>query len=142
MKDKNKVLTILFILQILFFILILLTILFFIETIHPLYSFIPFLISGIILTILTMKWVKEKKLRIWLMINGLSATALILFAVLHNLFYALNTVVDNRILSTVFSILEGGTFLISIPLSPILFLVSTVVVIVIYLRKKDNDTPK
>jgi len=134
MKDKNKILIIFFSLQTLFFIFVLLTILFFIEKISPLYSFLLLTISGIVLTFLSKKWVKEKKLKRWLMINGLSATALILFAVLHNLFYALNTVVDNKILSAIISVLEGGTFLISIPLSPILFLVSMVVVIVLWVK--------
>jgi hypothetical protein len=136
MKEKKKILTIIFSLQIIFFILILLTIFFFIETIHPLYSFIPFILSGIVLTILSMKWVEEKKLKRWLIINGLSATSLILFAILHNLFYALNTVVDNTVLSSIISVLEGGSFLISIPVSPIVFLVSAVYVFVLLIKDK------
>ena len=136
MKDKKKILIILFSLQILFFILVLLTILFFIETISPLYSFLPFTISGIVITFLSKKWLEKGKLRKWLMINGLSATALIVLSVLHNLFYALNTVVDNTVLSSIISVLEGGSFLLSIPVSPILFLVSTVVVIVLWVKGK------
>lgn len=135
MKDRSRFLITFFSIHLLFFVIVLLTIFFFIEIISLLYPFILFTLSGIVLTILSVKWVKGKKLRTWLIINGLSATALIIFAVLHNLFYALNTVVDNALLSKAISILEGGSFLISIPLSPILFVVSTVFVIVLWLKK-------
>ena len=136
MNEKKKSVVIIFSIQLLFFLLLILTILFFIESINPLPVFLLFLVSGIILFFFTKKYVQGKKLRQWLMVNSLSATALVIFAILHNLFYALNTVVGNTILSSILSVLEGGSFLISIPLSPIVFLVSTVVVIINLVKDK------
>ena len=83
---------------------------------------LTFLILGIILTI---KARKEKgKLRIFLMISGISAVAPFLGTILHNLFYGLAITFQN--LRFLFEALHATFFIISLLIAPMLFIIGII----------------
>jgi len=138
MKNKNKILISLFTLQIISFLLGFSTMFFFIEYITLIPFFILFTILGIVIFFLSRKWIDQKKLKMWLMVNGISATAFLILSVLHNLLYALDILVSNNILSGIISVMGGTFFILSVLGSPIVFLVSTVVVIIMWVKNPAN----
>lgn len=79
-----------------------------------------FLILGVSLTIISYKANTQEKLRKFLLITGVSATGFPLFAVLHNLFYALGILAQKVIvLYYLFEILHVISFLFSSIVFPI-----------------------
>ena len=98
---------------------------------------ITFSLLGITLIVKTIKQVTKKRLRIALLITGSSAISPFVFTILHNLFYALTILSSNiLILKFVFEFLHVTSFLIATIISPILFLISVIISLV--LLKKDS----
>lgn len=89
-----------------------------------------FLALGITLAILARK--EKGKLRIFLMLTGISAIAPLLFTILHNFFYALAIAFEN--LSFIFEPLHAVSFIISIIIAPIAFLVGIIGTLILWKR--------
>ena len=93
-----------------------------------------FLILGIALIILSRK--EKGKIKIFLMLTGISAISPVIFSVLHNLFYALAILCENIIVvKYIMEVLDITSFLIAMVVSPIGFLIG-VIGSIILLRKK------
>jgi len=92
---------------------------------------ILFLILGTSLAIISRK--EKGKLRIFLMITGISAICPFVFTILHNFFYALGIVFEN--LNWLFEFLHASSFIISLLIAPIAFIVGTVGSIILFKRK-------
>ncbi|MBT4334356.1 hypothetical protein HOD61_00900 [archaeon] len=84
---------------------------------------LTFLTFGIILIIKARK--KKGKLRIALLITGISATAPFIGSILHNVFYGLAIAFES--LNILFEILHVSFFIISLLVAPILFVVGMVI---------------
>ena len=98
--------------------------------------FIVFSLLGGTLLFLTLKKKMEKKLKIFLILTGASAAGFVVFAVLHNVFYALEIVTSNIIaLSYSMEILHVIFFLLAIPVCPIGFLVGATGTIVLGVKQ-------
>ena len=78
-----------------------------------------FLILGIKLAFIAKK--EKGKLKLFLMLTGISAIAPLPFTILHNLFYGLATVFEN--FKYLFEALHAGFFIISIIIAPIVFII-------------------
>jgi len=76
---------------------------------------------------------KEGKLRIYLMLTGISAVIPLIATILHNLFYGLAITFEN--LKQVFDILSATFFIISLIVAPIAFIVGVVGSLVILKRE-------
>jgi hypothetical protein len=134
----KKWLKIIFFSQILLFILVILflfTPLNEISTISAMIFFILFSLIGIVSVFLVKRNMEKGKLKRLLIINGLSAFGVMFFSVVHNLFYALNEISGRTIFVKLLEFLEGTFFILGVLISPIVFLV-TMVLIVIELSKK------
>jgi hypothetical protein len=83
---------------------------------------LAFLTLGIILIIKARK--KKGKLRIALLITGISATAPFIGSILHNVFYGLAIVFEN--FKLFFEILHVSFFIISLLVAPIIFIVGMI----------------
>lgn len=81
-----------------------------------------FLILGVILIILGRK--ERGKLRIFLLITGISAICPLVFTILHNFFYALGIIFES--LSFLFEILHATSFIISLLVAPIVFIIGLI----------------
>lgn len=79
-----------------------------------------FLILGIVLIFLSRK--EKGKQKFFLMLTGISAISPLLFSILHNLFYGLAIAFED--LAIIFEPLHAISFIISIIIAPILFIVS------------------
>jgi len=86
---------------------------------------LAFLVLGVILAL---KARKEKgKLRVFLLLAGLSAVAPLVFSILHNLFYALAEVSKNvTLLKYLFEFLHGASFIIALLVAPVAFIAGAV----------------
>jgi hypothetical protein len=106
-------------------------------TIFPLIAILGliFLTIGIILTITARK--EKGKLKLFLMLTGISAISPFLFSILHNLFYGLAETIES--LRYIFEALHAASFIISIIIAPILFIIG-VIGSIIYLRSKTDPT--
>lgn len=83
-----------------------------------------FLFLGVILTILTLKQKIKGKLKIFLLLAGISAICPLVFSILHNFFYALGIIFsDITLLKYLMESLHVISFLISLIGAPIGFLV-------------------
>jgi len=91
-----------------------------------------FLVLGIVLIILGRK--EKGKLKVFLILTGLSTVAPLLFSVLHNLFYALGTIFKN--LDFIFELLHGISFIIAMLVAPILFIIGVIGSIILMRKKK------
>jgi len=98
---------------------------------------LSFLILGIVLTLLARK--EKGRLKLFLMLTGISAIAPFVFSILHNLFYGLAITFEN--LKFLFEALHVASFLISLLIAPILFVVG-VIGSMIYLKNKANGEGK
>ncbi len=107
--------------------------------ISPVWLFLLFSPLGLIQFFLTKKHVKNRKLRIQLMANGLSSFLVMIFAVLHNLFYALSELIGKSISSSIFVFLEGTSFVMALVLCPIVFLVTAIFSIISYSKAKNRE---
>ena len=90
-----------------------------------------FLILGIVLTFIARK--EKGKLKLFLMLTGISAIAPLVFTILHNLFYAL--AIAFKDLKYLFEALHVTCFIISIIIAPIAFVVG-IIGSIIFLRGK------
>jgi hypothetical protein len=82
------------------------------------------LAPGVVLLILAVRWRERGLLRTFWILAGASTIGLALGAVLHNLFYALGTVTEQwRVLHGIVETLGAVAFVISVPISPLGFLV-------------------
>ncbi len=99
-----------------------------------------FFLLGIILVVLTYKSKVKGKLKIYLLLTGISSLMFPIGAVLHNVFYALGIMVENIIiLRYLMSILEVMFFLIAVLISPILFLVGAIGSIILFRKEREDD---
>jgi len=89
-----------------------------------------FLILGITLIIFGRK--EKGKLKLFLILTGISAISPLIFSVLHNLFYALAIAFDN--LSFLFEPLHVISFIISLVIAPILFIVGLIGIFILLKR--------
>jgi len=109
------------------------------EDIHRTFFFVAgilgliFLILGIILIVISRK--EHGKLKLFLMLTGISAIAPLAGTILHNLFYALGIAFSS--LHLFFEILHGSFFLISLLVAPITFLIGIIGSLVV-LRKENS----
>lgn len=98
-------------------------------------------VLGLLLTILgivlaVVSWKEKGILRVFLIITGFSAAGILIFSVLHNFFYALGVLSGNiALLSSFMEILHAASFIISLIVCPILFLVGVIGSIIIFGRK-------
>jgi uncharacterized membrane protein len=83
---------------------------------------LAFLIQGIRLTLIARK--EKGKLKLFLMLTGISAIAPLIFAILHNLFYGLTITFEN--LKYLFEPLQVTFFILAIIIAPIIFIVGVV----------------
>ena len=81
-----------------------------------------FLILGIVLIILSRK--EKGKLKVFLILTGISAIAPFIFTILHNFFYGLAITFEN--LNFLFEPLHVISFIISLFVAPILFIVGLI----------------
>ncbi len=95
-----------------------------------------FLIFGIRLIVLGKKKKQKKdiKLRLFLMITGISAIFPFASTILHNFFYALGIVFEN--LAGFFEFLHGLFFILGLAVAPLLFIVGWIGSFVILKKKK------
>ena len=89
-----------------------------------------FLILGIVLIIFSRK--EKGKLKVFLMLTGISTIAPFVFTILHNLFYGLTTTFEN--LAFLFEPLHIISFIISLFVAPILFIVGLIGIIILLKR--------
>ena len=95
-----------------------------------------FLLLGITLIFLTIKQKIKGKLKIFLILTGVSAVSPLVFSILHNFFYALGIIGENIIvIKYIMEILHVASFIIALLVSPIGFLVGAIGVIVLFIRK-------
>jgi len=91
-----------------------------------------FLILGIILTCQARK--EKGKLKIFLLLTGISALFPLVGTILHNLFYALGIAFEK--FNFFFEILHASFFIIALLVAPIVFLVGIVGSIILFKHKK------
>jgi len=96
---------------------------------------LAFLVLGIILTIMARK--EQGRLKLFLMLTGISAIAPFIFSILHNLFYGLAITFEN--LKFLFEALHVASFFISLLVAPITFIIGVVGSLILY-RKRDNNS--
>ena len=94
------------------------------RTLFPLVALLGFvfLMLGIILIFLARK--EKGKLKLFLMLTGISAIVPFIFSILHNLFYGLAITFES--FKLIFEILGAGFFIIAIIVAPIMFVVGIV----------------
>lgn len=81
-----------------------------------------FLILGIVIIFLAIK--EKGRLKVFLLITGISAISPLVFSILHNVFYGMAEVFEN--LRFFFEILHVGSFLISVIGAPLLFVIGAI----------------
>jgi len=95
---------------------------------------------GIILVVLTYKSKVKGKLKIYLLLTGISSLMFPIGAVLHNVFYAFAIMLENIIiLKYLMNILEVIFFLMSVPISPILFLIGIIGSMILFRKERENE---
>jgi len=98
---------------------------------------IMFFLLGLFLIILTLKQKIKGKLKIFLLLSGISAVVFLVSIILHNLFYALAILSEDiLILKYLFEVLHIAFFFIGIPICPILFLIGIIGSLILFLRGK------
>ena len=141
-SQKENTLTIIFYLLAVFFVLAISTI--FIPVFREYVSGTFMIISGVILVILgsiliglTLVQKIEGKLKKLLMLTGASAAGFFVFALLHNIFYALAQVTSHiSILNYLMKAFEVIFFLIAIFACPIGFVIGVIGTIVMFKKKR------
>ncbi len=93
-----------------------------------------FLILGLMLILFARKEKGEekRKLRLFLIITGISAMSPLIFSVLHNLFYAMAITFEN--FRYLLDLLQATFFIISVMASPIVFIIG-IITSIILIRK-------
>ena len=98
-------------------------------------AFIFFFLGGALI-FLTLKNKIKVKLKFFLILTGSASSGILLFAILHNLFYALAIITEHMILlHSLMQFFHILFFLISIPLCPVCFLVGAIGGIILFYRK-------
>lgn len=107
------------------------------RTFFPLAAILGFIffLLGIALIFFAQK--EKRKLKLFLMLTGISAIAPLFFSVLHNLFYGLAATFKN--FKYLFEALHVAFFIISIIIAPIIFIVGTIGSVVLF---KDKTAKK
>jgi len=94
-----------------------------------------FLGSSLIFLVLKQKI--KGPLRKFLLLTGIGAVGFFGAAILHNLFYGLGVLVDNiPVLAFLAGFLEVVFFTISVPISPVIFLIGLVGSLIIFFKRK------
>jgi len=136
MKTKKNIQIALYFLIIIFILLILSFIIISQDIINlfPLIAILGliFLILGIRLLFLTRK--EKGKLKLFLVLTGVSAISTFVFSILHNLFYALAIIFEK--ISFIFEFFHVTAFFISIILAPILFIIGAIISLYCLKKKK------
>lgn len=92
---------------------------------------------GIAVIVLTFREKVKGKLGKLLLLTGASAVGFFVFAVLHNLFYALEILTSQvKLLSQLMGLLHASFFIVAVIVCPLGFLVGSVGSIVMVVRKK------
>ncbi len=100
-----------------------------------------FMVLGFILAILARKWVKNKRLKTFLMLAGFSSGSFLILSVLHNVFYGVAEVFEDIvIIRYIATVLEVVSFLASIIVVPITFLVGVVGSLVVHFKGRPNES--
>jgi hypothetical protein len=99
------------------------------------FIFVLFSPLGLVQFFLTRKNIKKKRLKIWLMINGLSSFGVLFFAVIHNLFYALAELSNGLMLVNFLGFLEGTFFIVAVAVCPIIFLITAILSVISYFKQ-------
>ncbi len=95
------------------------------------------LILGIVLIWLTKKSKIRGKLRLFLILTGISAIFPLIGAVLHNFFYAIRIYFEEiLIVKIIMQFLEAVSFILALLICPILFIISAIVIIILLHKKK------
>ncbi len=95
-----------------------------------------FFLLGIILIFLVLKSKVKGKLKVFLLLTGVSSVGFLIGVILHNTFYALGIIFEHiTILKYLMEIFHVVFFLIAIPICPILFLIGVIGSIVLFKRK-------
>jgi hypothetical protein len=142
MKSKNKWLKGIFIFQTIIFIIVLLflfTELNELSPIAPVLALVIFSSLGLVQFFLAKKKIEDRKLKISLMINGLSSFGVIFFAILHNAFYALGEMGKQVVFVDLLGFLEGAFFIIAIVVCPILFLITAILSVIFYFKNRVEE---
>jgi len=142
---KNKYLKPIFIFESILFIFVLLflfTPLKELIPIAPVFAFVMFSPLGLVQFFLAKKNIEDKKLKISLMVNGLSSFGVVVFAILHNLFYAFAQSIGEGTLFNIFEFLEETFFIVAIVVCPILFLISSILSVVFYYKSRVVEQKK
>jgi hypothetical protein len=93
---------------------------------------LTFLILGIILIVLAKK--EKRKLKLFLMLTGISAISPFVFSILHNLFYGLSIAFEN--FKYLFEALHVASFIISLIVAPLAFIIGVIGSIILFNKKK------
>ena len=96
-----------------------------------------FFVLGAVLIFLTLKLKAEKKLKVFLILTGVSAVGFLVGVILHNFFYGLGMITGHIIiLKYITDALHVAFFLIAILVCPIVFLVGAVGSMLMLIRKR------
>ena len=87
---------------------------------------ISFFILGGLLIFLTFKSKVKGKPKLFLLMAGFSAPGVLVFTILHNCFYALATITNITFLKQLLEFLHASSFIISLVICPIAFLVGII----------------
>jgi len=93
-----------------------------------------FLVQGIRLTLGAKK--EKGKLKVFLMLTGISAVIPLPFSILHNVFYALGITFKN--LEGLFEVLHAGFFIIALAVAPVTFIIGVVGSLILF--KKSHSS--
>lgn len=94
-----------------------------------------FLVLGIALIILSRK--EKGKIKIFLMLTGISAISPLIFSVLHNFFYALGILLENiAVIKYMMEILHVTSFIIAMAVSPVVFLIGVIASLILLKKSK------
>lgn len=98
---------------------------------------ILFFLLGMILIILTLKLKIKDKLKVFLLLTGISSAGFLIGVILHNLLYALGIVFEHIVvLKYLMEILHVIFFFIAVPICPIGFLIGAIGSIILFRRLK------
>jgi len=96
-----------------------------------------FLLLGITLIILTLKQKIKGRLKMFLILTGVSTICPLIFSILHNLFYALAIITSHIIvLGYLMELLDAVSFFISLIIAPVGFLVGVIGSLVLLAKKR------
>lgn len=100
--------------------------------------FIVFSVLGMMLIFLTLEGKVRGKLRNFLLLTGISSAGFFISVFLHNVFYGLSVALNQTIaLSYLMKFFDVSFFLIAILACPILFLISAISSIVLFLKTRE-----